>query len=126
MATNPAVPYWDKAETITAHASATIIGKRFVTVSGARVEDKVSVAHAAGTATTRALGVSAQDAASGTDVTIYKGKQVIPVTAAVAITANDLLYSDATGKATNVATGVPVAIAVDDAAAAADVPASLI
>lgn len=126
MATNPAVPFWDKAETITASAGTAVTGKRFVTITGARTDGKATVGHAAGTATTRALGVSAYDADAGNDVTVYKGKQVMPVTAAVAITAGQLLYSAADGRATNVATGNVVAIAVDDAAAGDDVPASLV
>lgn len=126
MATNPAVPFWDKAETVTCHAPGAVTGKRFATITGARTDGKPTIGHAAGTAGTRALGVTAHDAAAGTDVTVYKGKQVMPVTAAVAITAGELLYSAADGRATNVATGNVVAIAVDDAAAGADVPASLV
>lgn len=125
MATNPAVPFWDNADTVTAHATAAVTGKRFVTISGARVDGKPAVAHAAGTAATKALGVSAFDAAINTDVTVYKGKQVMPVTAAVALTAGQAVYSAADGRATNVATGVVCGYAVDDAAAGADAPIAL-
>lgn len=126
MATNPAVPFWDEGNTLTCHASAAVTGKRFVTVSGARVEGNPSVAHAAGTAATRALGVSAYDAPIGTKLSVYSAPGlVMPVTAAVAITAGQLIYSAADGRATNVATGLEVGVALDDAAAGADCPVKL-
>lgn len=123
MATNPAVPFWDKAETLTAHAEAAITGKRFVTISGARTDGKPTVSHAAAGAP---AGVSGYDAPAGSDVTVYQGKQVMPVTAAVAITAGDALYSTADGSATNVAAGPIRGYAFDDAAAGTDVPVKLV
>lgn len=127
MATNPAVPFWDEGNTITCRGTAAITGKRFVTVSGARIDGNPAVAHAAGTSTTKALGVSARDAASAEPVSVYASPGlVMPVTAAVAITAGQPLYSAADGRATNVATGLIVAIALDDAAQGADVPAKLV
>lgn len=122
MATNPAVPYWDNAETVTGHATAAVTGKRFATISGARVDDKPAVKHAAVGAP---AGVTAFDAAINTDVTLYQGTQVMPVTAAVAITAGDTLYSTADGSATNVAAGPVRGYAYDDAAAGADCPVKL-
>lgn len=129
MATNPAVPYWDEANTFTARASAAITGKRFVSISGARIDGHPRVNHAVGSATRRAVGVSAYNAASGADVTVYGAPGLImPVTTAEAITAGDLLYSDANGAAVKTQpTGAPaVAVALDDATSGADVPAKLL
>lgn len=120
MATNTAVPFWDEGNTITCHASAAVTGKRFVTISGARVEGNPRVAHAAGTSTTKALGVSGYDTPSGGKVSVYAAPGlVMPVTqaAGVAATAGQLAYSDATGAATNVATGLVVGTYLDDVAA---------
>lgn len=129
MANNPCVPFWDEGNTFTAHASAAITGKRFVSISGARVDGNPRVNHAVGSATRRAVGVSGYDAASGAKVTVYAAPGlVVPVTVAEAITAGDLLYSDANGKAVKTQpTNAPaLAVALDDAADATDVPAKLL
>lgn len=123
MATNPAVPFWDEGNTLTCHASAAVTGKRFVTISGARVDGNPRVNHAVGSATAKALGVSAYDAASGAKVTVYSGPGIVmPVTASGAITAGQDVYSTADGKATATQpTGArPAGIALDDAADGAD------
>ena len=125
MATNPAVPFWDEGNSFTCHASAAVTGKRFVTVSGARVEGNPAVAHAAGTATVRALGVSAYDAPAGTKVSVYRNGVVMPVTAAGAITAGAPVYSAADGRATATATGVILGYALDDTVDGADCPVAL-
>ena len=118
MATNPAVPFWDEGNTITCRASAAVTGKRFVTVSGARIDDgNPAVAHAAGTATTKALGVSSRDAAVNEPVSVYSAPGlVMPVTTADALTAGEAVYSAVDGRATTTATGAIVGYALDDAA----------
>ena len=75
------------------------------------------------------MRTSAYDAPSGAKLTVYtKPGLVMPVTAAVAITAGQPVYSDATGQATNVA---PIAGALiagtawDDAAIGVDCPVKL-
>ena len=123
MASNPAVPFWDEANTITCHASAAVTGKRFVAVSGPRVDGKPRVAHAVGSATSRSLGVAAYDAPSGAKVSVYTGPGIVmPVTAAGAITAGQDVYSDAQGRATATQpTGARAAgVALDDAADGTD------
>ena len=123
MATNPAVPFWDEGNTFTGHASTAVTGKRFVSISGARVDGNPRVAHAAGSATVRAVGVAAYDAASGAKVTVYSGPGIVmPVTAAGAITAGQDVYSDAQGRATATQpTGArPAGVALDDAADGTD------
>jgi predicted RecA/RadA family phage recombinase len=129
MAVNPAVPFWDEGNTFTAHAGAAITGKRFVTISGARVDDNPRVNHQVGSATKRSVGVAAYDAASGRKVTIYSAPGiVVPVTTAEAITAGDDVYSDANGFAvkTQPAGARPSGTALDDAASGTDAVIKLI
>lgn len=129
MATNTAVPFWDEGNTITCHASAAITGKRFVAISGARVEGNPRVAHAASAVAVKSFGVSGYDAVSGGKVSVYTAPGIVmPVTAAVAITAGQPVYSDATGQATNVAPVAGALIsghAADDAAIGAECPVKL-
>lgn len=124
MAANPAVPFWDEANTFTGHAGAAITGKRFVVVSGARVADRIRVGHAASSATVKPVGVSAFDAASGAGVTVYNQPGIIvPVTATGAITAGAPVFSVADGRATATnpgGTGIIAGWAMDDAVDGAD------
>lgn len=123
MATNPAVPYWDPADTITCIAKVAVIGKRFVTIDGTvNADGQPSVSSKASTATTATFGVSGYDAAINAAVPVYCRGQVMPVTAAVALTAGQLVFSDATGKATNVVVpdALPAGHVIADAAANAD------
>jgi hypothetical protein len=123
MAINPAVPFWDEGNTFTGHASAAVTGKRFVSISGARVDGNPRVAHAVGSATVRSVGVAAYDAASGTKVTVYSAPGLImPVVADGAITAGQDVYSTAVGKAiaTQPTGARPAGVAVDDAADGTD------
>lgn len=129
MATNPAVPYWDEGTSITCVASEAVTGKRFVTITGPRVDGKPAVGHVVGAAGVRALGVSGYDAAEDADVLVYSAPGiVVPVTAAEAIDAGDLVYSDADGKAvdTQPAGALVAGIALDDAAIGADCPIKLV
>jgi hypothetical protein len=123
MATNPAVPFWDEGNSWTGHAASAITGKRFVNIVGARVDGNPRVGHAVGSATARAVGVSAYDAASGAKVTVYSGQGIVmPVTASGAITAGQDVYSTANGSATATQpTGArPAGVALDDAADGTD------
>lgn len=97
MALNPAVPFWDEANSVTCHASAAITGKRFVGISGNRTGDNPTVSMAAAAAAP--VGVSAYDAGAGTKLTVYTGHEVMPVEAGAAITAGTLLIADGTGRA---------------------------
>lgn len=129
MAGNPAVPYWDEANTFTGRTSATVTGKRFVTISGARIDGHPRVAHAVGSATARACGVSAYDAPSGGDVTVINAPGIIvPVTATGAVTAGQDVYSAADGRATATqpAGARPSGLAMDDAADGADLAVKLL
>lgn len=124
MSSNPAVPFWDEGNTFTGHAQAAVTGKRFVTITGARVDGNPRVGHAINSATSISVGVSGFDAAAGAKVTVYSSPGIVmPVTAAVSLVAGDLVYSDASGKAVKVAPSgavIPAGVALDDAAADAD------
>lgn len=119
MATNPAVPFWDEGNTITAQASAAVTGKRFVEVTGPRVADQVQVGPA--TAAGRSFGVAGFDAAVGQLVTVYSSPGlVMPVTASGAIAAGDDVEVAAGGMAAAAAAGEVVGMALDDAADGTD------
>lgn len=121
--TNELIPYWDPADTITCHAEAAVTGKRFVTISGPRVADLPQVSTAGAGA--RVFGVSSRDTAITDAFTVHRAG-VLPVLAGAAITAGELLASDALGRAVPANGGVAVAVAVDDAVDATDVPVVLI
>lgn len=129
MATNSAVPFWDEGNTITCHAEAAVTGKRFVTISGPRVDGNPQVSQLVGAANVRAIGVAGYDAAAGAKVSVYSAPGlVMPVTASGAITAGQPVYSAADGKAVAAQpAGAPiVGIALDDAADGTDAPIKLV
>jgi predicted RecA/RadA family phage recombinase len=123
MAVNEAVPYWDPADTFTAHAATDIVGKRFVSIVGARVDGNPRVSHT-GAAAGKCVGVSAYNVPAGGKLTIHHQPAiVVPVTAGAAIAAGDLVKSDANGKAVpQGGAGVIQGMALDDAALGADCP----
>lgn len=123
MATNPAVPFWDEGNTVTARATAAITGKRFVCISGPRIDGHPAVNHQASSSTRKTLGVSAYDAASGADVMVHSAPgMVVPVTASGAISAGASVFSTADGRATaaDPGTGKTAGHALDDATDGAD------
>lgn len=106
---NEAIAYSDPGTDLTCQASAAVVGRRFVAVSGAKqvgsqalatdtLGGNILVAHA-GTGA-RALGVSSYDAAAGRKVPVMRGHKVVPVEAGAALTAGARVMSDATGRAT--------------------------
>lgn len=130
MATNEAVPYFDRADQITCRATAAITGKRFVHISANMGSDgHARVAHSVGAAGKKAFGVSVSDAASGDDVGVYMpGNIVVPVTAGEALDFGDLVYSDATGQAvdTQPAGALVAGVCLADTAQGADAPIYLV
>ena len=95
---NACQPLYLDGANITGRASADVVGKRFVKISGNGTEGLVPVAHAG--ATDDVWGVSGYNAASGEVLpTIRKG--VVPVTAGANLTANQLVQpaGDGSGKA---------------------------
>lgn len=144
---NDCIPYYDDADEITGHATATVTGKTFVTVSAAQqvgraglstTADGGNVKIAPATANGAALGVAQSDCASGSKVNVHcvGSGVVVPVTADGAITYGDLIVVGASGKAkTRPATGavdnlddlpVTVGLALDSATDGNDVPVKLI
>lgn len=145
MAVNQRHPlYTGAGRSITGLATAGITGGRFVVISGAKETGDTGggalrVA-TAGANPDRVLGVSAHDAAAGERLPVYVDGEH-NVTAGAAITAGQLLTSDGTGSAVPyvaatvdptattpqpVPPRAPVGIALDDAAAGAQVPVSLL
>jgi predicted RecA/RadA family phage recombinase len=117
-----ATPYWDPADTITCHAEVAVTGKRFVTLSGPRVNGLPQVSPAA--AGSKIFGVALFDVAAGQAVTVAR-VGIWPVTAGAALTANNSVTSDANGQAVVVAGAAgtvqhAAGAAVDDAAAGGD------
>lgn len=121
---NDAVPYFDPADVTTALAEAAVTGKRFVAISGPRVDGLVQVSPTANLGP--AYGVAMRDAGAGAKVGVaHVG--VWPVTASGAIAAGDLIAADAVGRAKTAAGAgtVILGVALDDAADGADVPVRL-
>lgn len=120
MATNEAIPYWDTGDTLTAHCSAAVIGKRFLHITGTTTDGNPTVALADGTKPV--FGVAAYDRAAGGKVTVHRQLAiVVPVRAGAAITAGALVKSDATGQAIpHGGVGTVEGMALADAAIGAD------
>lgn len=120
---NEMVPYFDPGDNVTCYTSAAVVGKRFVSISGAKVNEHPRVAQSgAGVA---AVGVACYDAAINTLVPVQT-EGVVPVTAGAAITAGDPIKSDASGRAIpQGGTGIILGYAWDDNAGAGDVPVKL-
>lgn len=120
---NEATPYFDPADVTTGYCEAAVTGKRFVAISGPRVDGLVQISPAG--AGVEVYGVAMRDAAITAKVGIaHVG--VWPVKAGEAIAAGDPIASGAAGVAMIAAAGdVQVGVALDDAAENADVPVRL-
>lgn len=148
MPTNECTPYYDDGEDITGFCTAAVIGKRFLKVSADRptggpagVSDDIgggNIKVAPCAAGDQAFGVSSHDQLINKLVGVIRGQKVVPVTAGAAISAGQLVQSDAVGKAVpyvppnTTAVGAAVAatphilgLAVADAANNADAQISL-
>lgn len=119
-------PYKMPGADVTAQATAAVIGKRFVGISGDILADgSLRVAHAA--AGTRALGVAKYDAASGAKVGVFAGKgTVLPVTAGANIVAGVAVEVGTSGQAITLASGIAVGIAETAAVSGQDARIRLI
>jgi hypothetical protein len=120
---NDAIPYLEEADEVTVLPTAAITGKRFVVISGNRdATDNLIQAAPCGD-NGRALGVAMWDAAIGKRVTVktIESGMIMPVTAAAALAANQVVASDATGQARVAAAGERgLGLVVTGAAAGAD------
>lgn len=113
MPTTEAVAYSDPGNDLTCYAFSAITGRRFVEVAGVKdvgsqalattgVGGNIPVKLATGAALKKPLGVSAYDQATTGPtgkVPVLRGKKVVPVEAGAAMTANDQVMSDGTGRA---------------------------
>jgi hypothetical protein len=121
---NEVTPFWDPGDAITCSPETAVTGKRFVVISGPRAGGLPLISPAgAGEAV---FGVAAQDAATGIAVNVHR-VGVVPVTSGEALTAGDLVASDATGKAVIAGAGKRVVgLCLDDALIATDAVIALI
>lgn len=128
---NQCLPFHEGGPAITCKATGAITGKRLVKVSANRDASVLLNTSSGGgnikadTATAALgthIGVAAYDAASGTLFKVWlKGVGlVLPITASGAITAGTQVEADTGGKVKTLASGVPVGLAVADAADTAD------
>lgn len=110
-------PFWDVADTLTCHAEAAVIGCRFVSISGPRVDGNPQVSHTAAGA--EAFGVAARDKGAGEKVMVHRAPTIVaPVeVGATPLAAGDAVQSDAVGRAIPLAAGKKLGIAMDDVAA---------
>lgn len=110
---------------ITAQATAAVIARRFVAISGDRVSGG-NIAVAPAPAGSRAFGVTAHDGATGQLVTVVRGaSRVVKVAAGAAIAAGAEVEVGAAGKAIPKASGVAVGYAITGAASNTDAEISL-
>jgi hypothetical protein len=96
---NALIPYFEPGDRISATATANVIGKTFLAISGNLAADNTfSVATCAADA--MPIGVAGYNAASGQWVGVVR-EGIVPVTCgAVALTAGTEVMSDAAGNAT--------------------------
>lgn len=118
----------------TYRASAPVVGKTFVTISGDLASliditstslptsyDSGNFVVATCGAGVKAVGVAAYDQAANGILPVKKRGKIVPVTTGAAITAGQEVQSDAAGKAIPLATGRPNGLAHNSAAAGDDV-----
>lgn len=120
------IPFYEPGSRLTGEATAAVVGKHFVAISGDRVEGENSISIAPPAAAGRVFGVAAWTAAAGERVTILRGSGfVVPVTAAAAIAAFGEVEVDATGAVVPLAAGTAVGFAVTGAADGEDAQIAL-
>lgn len=118
---------YEPGQDITGQASATVVGKRFVSVSGARDASTHLTKWATTAAGAQAHGVAAFGVSTGQPFTVLRGNsRVVTVTADnAAIAAGADVQVGANGTAITKTTGIAVGFAIDAAAANGDAQISL-
>lgn len=120
---NECIPLYRPGADLTVTASANVIGKRFVDITGGvKASDgtlmKAGPAQPAG----NALGVAVRDAVANTRVAVILGPgHVVPVTAGGGLTAGDEVEVGTDGKAVKLASGKAQGRALSDATTDTDV-----
>lgn len=114
-AANECIPFYEPGARITGHATADVVGKRFVDISAtiqagpglntSVTGGNISVAHA--TAAGKVIGVSSHDASSGKKVTILMAGVglVLPVKSAGNIAAGAEVEVGSSGQVVTIASG---------------------
>lgn len=116
---NTCIPLFEPGGRVTGTATAPIIGKRFVSIAGARQTDS-TLSFVQSAAAARSFGVAEYDQPNvGGFVGVLSGSNfILPVTSGGAIAAGADVEIDATGRAVTRAAGVAVAMCLDTVAAA--------
>jgi hypothetical protein len=130
MALNECIPRYEPGADLTGHCTAAVRGRRLLVISGDKqtplgegVTDDTSggnVRVAESGADGNAFGVAGYDAAINKKVKIVRGYgKVVPIVSGAAVTAGDLVKSDAQGRVINAAgTGRVVGRAIETCTAA--------
>ncbi|MDV8065541.1 DUF2190 family protein [Rhodococcus sp. IEGM 1366] len=109
---------------ITANATAEVLAKRFVRITGNRTDGNIAVAHA--TAAGRIFGVAKHDAKATELVSLARGaSRIVKVTTGATIAAFAEVEVGTDGKAITLAAGKAVGYAVTGATSGADAQISL-
>lgn len=117
-------PYHFPGDTYTGHANVAVTGGRAVAVVGARVDGNYRFGLPAAGA--RIDGVASRDKVAGEKVMVFGPGTIVDGEAGAAITAGQNLEVNAAGNFVPVATGTPVARAMDDIASGARGPVRLL
>ncbi|GAA2516712.1 capsid cement protein [Winogradskya humida] len=122
---NECIPFFEPGRRLNGHATAAVIGKRFVAISGNRQSDgTISVAPAA--AASKAFAVAVQDAAIGEKPGLLRGPGfIVPVTAGAAIAAGAQVEVGTAGQAITLASGIAVGVAITAATSGTDAQIAL-
>lgn len=129
MPANECIPFYEPGSRITGHASATIIGKRFLDISGniqsgpglSATSEGGNLQVAPCAAGAKAFGVSGYDAATGTKVPVLNGPgMVVPVTAGANIAFGAEVEVGTAGQAITLAAGKAVGKCLTAATSGAD------
>ncbi len=104
---NELIAFKETGADVTGQASADVIGKRFLAITGnLQADGSLTVAHA--TAGGRVCGVAKYDALTGKKVGVARGPKVVPVTAGANIAAFAEVEVGTNGQAITKAGGVAV------------------
>ena len=133
MPVNEAIAFFDPGDDLNCHASAAVVGHRFVVPTGNKavgslalatdtVGGTIPVALATGAAGAKPLGVATYDQPTvGGKLPVMRGHKVVPVESGAAITVGAQVQSDGTGRAITLAAGVPCGIVLNSPTAAGQI-----
>ncbi len=117
---NECIPLYRPGADLTFQASANVVGKTFVNITGA-VNATTGALGSVGpcAAAAKAIGVASYDAPAGTRVPVIMGPgHIVPVTCGAAITAGAEVEVGSNAKAVTLASGKPVGRALSTTSAA--------